>query len=287
MRYLSYFLILLILFSSCSVKTAKEKSLSNIKKISYGDSKESVKDKLGDPVKIDEYGNFLYTFCPDDEVKKDAFFHIGMNIATLGLWEPVGYLFEKNTTCRNRIDVVVIFKDDRVSGILEKTEYEVGILLLKTIALSLEKMKNEKNYALIHYNENIGWIYIYKNKIDCNYDSEYIKAYFFFVPSFSYALKKLLEIKDVPAYMTDVVLFDPEKERFLEIETKFFNLNGQLLQELKSKDWSEIYPDTFQEDLLQSLTYYCINKILNEYKNAPEKPEMKLPKPGNTSKGSI
>ncbi|NPA17102.1 hypothetical protein [Persephonella sp.] len=292
MRIFTVILIALItlqLISSCSVKAAKEKSVSNVYKISPGETKKSVLEKLGKPVSVDELGNFHYEFCSDFEAKERASFHAAMSMATLGLWEVIGSSIEKGKECRyGTYKVVVVFdRDNKVINVLKESDYKLAISIYNTIAASLEKTKNNKKYGLLYYSDSLGWFFIYKNKIDCSYDGKYIKAYFAIVPSFELAYEKFREYGKIPYIVYDVVLFDPNKEAFLEKEIKFLSAAGEVIYTQRLKEWSEIYPDTVHEQLLAALTGYCINKILKEYEEAPEEPEMVIPRPGNTSRGAI
>ncbi len=276
-KLLSFFFVTIVLFSfsSCSVKAAKDKDIRRVKSVQIGDSKELVLEKLGKPLTIDNFGNFHYKFCSSKEVEFNTFTHIYMNVLTLGLWEPIGYAAEKMNDCDYEI-VIVFDKEGDVSGAYTIDDYKIILKTVDIINDSLKTVKSSNKYILVYYDDNFGWFFVFKEKIDCAYKGKYIRAYFKLVPSTSFAIKVYKKYQKIPAFVNDIILFDPNENTFLEKSIQYIDKNGILINEEKTYSWTDIYPDTFQQVLIDSLSYYCVNKLLKEYKNAPDKPNMEL-----------
>ncbi len=277
MKKLIGLFVILLLISGCSVKAVNEKSVYSIKKVKVGDTRDTVKQKLGKPHSIDALNNYHYKFCSEQELAGRRATHVLMDIATLGLWEAVGTPAEKLLDCDRVNEVVIVFgEDDRVIGAYSLKDYQIILLSYLQIQKALNKMKANNNYTLIYYADHVGWLFVYKKKIDCAYEGKYIKAYIAAVPSLVFSLNLYSEAGEIAAQAMEVVLFDINKERYLEVNTKYATLDGKVISEERSNQWEEVYPETIQEQLMNVLTFYCVNKILKEYQGAPDKPKVQI-----------
>lgn len=245
-------------------------------KVTVGTKRKEITKTLGKP--IESEGKFIdrYSVCVSHGREVGADFHIVMDIATLGLWEIFGTPAELAKSCKDKRDIVVIYdENDIVSAILTKANFLKIKKVYVDIISTVEIFKKNENLALLYFNDSDGWFFVDKKNIDCGFQNNFIKFYVKLVLPLDIALemKKNENFEEVPIYSYSTVLIDVSNNQFREYSCLVYNGKGEVIKTLPDEGWIEIYPETYVKILCDLCTHYCINKLINEYKEK-HKPEL-------------